>query len=664
MGRDNRENGSIHLLILEDNKAQLQTLTALMQDRGFQVVGYSSALDALEHLAREKTDVAIVDLRLPDVREDELLDKLRGFADEVSIIVNTGYGSYGTARNALNIGAFAYVEKAGDPDELVHYIHRAIETRLIRRAETLEQAVAERTRELQQANEAAQQQLNFQQTLIDAIPLPVFFKDIHSRYLGGNSAFEELIGKSEEQFVGKTVHDQLPRELADIHHEKDQGLLNCPGVQVYESQVVDDQGTLCDMICHKATFNDATGRTAGLIGTFLDVTTQREMQQQMLQSQKMEAIGHLAGGVAHDFRNQLTVIQGWADLLQRDVAENDNLCEMVGEILKAAERSTTLTGQLLAFSRKEILQPQVSDVTELIWDFGRSLARVIGEDIELHNEPNHDACRANIDPGQFQQAIVNLAVNARDAMPVGGALTIRTDCVPLDDAHAERPPDVAPGKYVVVHVEDTGVGMNERIRSQVFEPFFTTKDVGKGTGLGLSMVYGFVAQSGGFVECKSQPAQGTRFALYFPAVEQESAGRQPEAAQEQTLTGTETVLVVEDEEDVRHLLTSSLRRLGYRVIQAAEAVEAFLKAEEHDGAIDMLITDVVMPGMNGTELARRLRKSRPDMVVLYASGYFGDDLTRRGVEEAGAALLTKPFSFRQLGQKVRQLLDARQTAAR
>ncbi len=190
MGRDNRENGSIHLLILEDNKAQLQTLTALMQDRGFQVVGYSSALDALEHLAREKTDVAIVDLRLPDVREDELLDKLRSFADEVSIIVNTGYGSYGTARNALNIGAFAYVEKAGDPDELVHHIHRAIETRLIRRAETLEQAVAERTRELQQANEAAQQQLNFQQTLIDAIPLPVFFTDIHSRYLGGNFAFE------------------------------------------------------------------------------------------------------------------------------------------------------------------------------------------------------------------------------------------------------------------------------------------------------------------------------------------------------------------------------------------------------------------------------------------------------------------------------------------
>ena len=404
---------------------------------------------------------------------------------------------------------------------------------------------------------------------------------------------------------------------------------------------------------------DESGQPTRMLGCHVDITEQREVEAQLRQSQKMEAVGQLAGGMAHDFRNQLTVIQGWACMLQEQLADNKDRRDMAGQILQAAERSATLTGQLLAFSRKEMLQPETADVAQLVFGLGKSLERVIREDIALRVVSGAVSCYANVDTAQFQQAIVNLAVNARDAMPDGGELTIETQLAELQQADVARIPESQPGHYVEVRVNDTGTGMDEETRLRVFEPFFTTKEVGKGTGLGLSMVYGFVRQSGGFVECHSRMGEGTRFSLYFPAVRRELRETEFEPKKTDVPIGTETILIVEDQDAVRQFLATMLNRLGYTVLEASDGPEALQRFDTHESPVDLLITDVIMPGMNGVELAKRLRSTQSDLAVLYVSGHAGEELLRRGVVESGGELLTKPYNSRQLGERVRQLLDAR-----
>ena len=332
---------------------------------------------------------------------------------------------------------------------------------------------------------------------------------------------------------------------------------------------------------------------------------------------------------------------------------------MVDQILRAAERSATLTGQLLAFSRKEMLRPEISDVAKLVFDLSKSLQRMIREDIRLQLEADAAPCCANIDARQFQQAVVNLVVNARDAMPNGGELTIETGLAELQEADVRRIPESQPGRYVVVHVRDTGIGMDEETCSRVFEPFFTTKEVGKGTGLGLSMVYGFVMQSGGFVECRSRPDEGTQFSLYFPAVMSKPHKTGPKAETTEIPTGGETILVVEDQDSVRMFLVVALRNLGYTILEASDGPEALQRADTNEGSIDLLVTDVIMPGISGVELANRLRNTISGLAVLYVSGHAGEELLRRGIDESGAKSLTKPFTARQLGERVRERLDAR-----
>ena len=409
---------------------------------------------------------------------------------------------------------------------------------------------------------------------------------------------------------------------------------------------------------------NARGEVEHVIGTGIDVTEQRraedalrQSEERLRQAQKMEAVGRLAGGVAHDFNNQLVVVMGYCELLLREMRPDDPLRSPIEEILRAARRSETLTSGLLTFSRKQIMHPRVINVNDVIGDLRDMLTRIIGEDVRLRVTSGKGLGNVQVDRGLFEQAVMNLAVNARDAMPRGGNLSILTANKAFGEAYAAAHPELAAGRYVMIAVRDTGVGMDAETLRQIFDPFFTTKPVGQGTGLGLPMVYGFVKQSGGHITVASKPGKGTVVRLYLPRVE--AAVERPQVPARRTLEnlGTETVLLVEDDAAVRTLVTRVLGKGGYNVLTAASPREAAAISEGHPGTLDLLITDLVMPEMDGAELARELRAGRPDMKVLFISGYTKDVMVQRGVLDEGVRLLTKPFGLEALAQAVRQILD-------
>jgi two-component system, cell cycle sensor histidine kinase and response regulator CckA len=402
-------------------------------------------------------------------------------------------------------------------------------------------------------------------------------------------------------------------------------------------------------------FLDIPGQPPLLLSVIRDVTEQRRLEEQLRQAQKLDAVGRLAGGVAHDFNNLLTVIGGYADFLLEALDRGDRRREYADEVAKAADRAASLTGQLLAFSRKQVLQTQVLDLNDLLRDAEKLLRRLIGEDVTLVTAFQEGPPRVRADAGQLHQVVMNLAVNARDAMPQGGTLTIATAGAAVDPVRAKRHPGARPGLHAVLIVRDTGGGMSREVRDHLFEPFFTTKGLGKGTGLGLATVHGIVTQSGGFIEVESEPGRGSTFSVYLP-----ETGTSPEAevpAEKTALpAGSETVLLVEDEPAVREYARLALEHSGYRVLVAREGAEALQLAQGEAAPVPLLVTDVVMPGMSGRELAERLRPDWPELRVLYLSGYTDDALVRHGVA-TGAAFLQKPFAPAALARKVREVLD-------
>jgi two-component system cell cycle sensor histidine kinase/response regulator CckA len=391
------------------------------------------------------------------------------------------------------------------------------------------------------------------------------------------------------------------------------------------------------------------------IAVFDNITERRRLEEQLRQSQKMEAVGQLAGGVAHDFNNLLTVINGYAELLQNRIDEKSPLRGNVDEIRHAGDRAASLTRQLLAFSRRQVLQPKPIVLNGVISHLGTMLRRLIGENIELRTFLRPDLGTVLADRGQIEQVLLNLAVNARDAMSAGGKLILETDNVVLDDAFAREHPTVVPGPHVLLAVSDTGAGIPGEIREHIFEPFFSTKERGKGTGLGLSTVYGIVKQSNGYISVYSEVGKGTVFRIYLPRVEGEVQAL-PSSSPAASLRGDETVLVVEDERSVQGVIERVLSGNGYRVLLASEGSEALRVAGEHEGPIDLLVTDLVMPGMGGREVARRLEAARPGLRVLYMSGYTEDAISHHGVLDPGLAFLQKPFLSDALLRKVREVL--------
>ncbi len=391
------------------------------------------------------------------------------------------------------------------------------------------------------------------------------------------------------------------------------------------------------------------------IGQFIE---RKSLEEQFRHSQKMEAFGQLAGGVAHDFNNLLTIISGYSEMMLQRLPAHDPGRDLVQEIYRAGERAASLTRQLLAFSRKQVLAPKVLDLNAVIADTEKMLRRLIGEDVALVMVLAPDLEPVKVDPGQIEQVIMNLAVNARDAMSEGGKLTIETRNVDLDETYATAYPDVKPGRYVMLAVSDTGSGMTPDVQARIFEPFFTTKGPGKGTGLGLATVFGIVKQSGAHINVYSEPGHGAVFKIYLPIVKEKiSSGRSLHDLRVAAL-GNETILLVEDDDAVRSLGRFCLQTLGYRVLEASNGQEAILIHEQHQGPIHLLITDVVMPEMGGRQLAEQLATRTAGMKVLYVSGYTDDAVFRHGVLEAEVAFLQKPFTIAALANKVREVLDS------
>jgi PAS domain S-box-containing protein len=428
-----------------------------------------------------------------------------------------------------------------------------------------------------------------------------------------------------------------------------------------EHRVVRPDGTVRWVHEQANILRDAQGRPRKMVGTVQDVTDRRQLEDQLRQSQKMEAIGRLAGGIAHDLNNALTAIAGYAQLALGEVEAEHPARTDVEEIRRAAERAGSVTRQLLAFSRKQLLEPRIFDLNDTIAGIARLLSRLLGTDIAVQTRLADTALTVLGDPGQVEQAVINLAVNARDAMPAGGQLLLTTAMETVDDRFARTHVPMHAGSYVMLSVTDTGHGMSRDTQARIFEPFFTTKDVGKGTGLGLSMVYGTLKQIGGFIFVDSDIDRGTTFRLYFPPAAQKTEETEPLPGGAEQPRGTETLLIAEDEPSVRNLVATALRRNGYRLLIASSAEEALAMADGHAGPIDLLLTDAIMPGKSGIELANQMVGRRPGLPVIVMSGYTEENLSVSGLTEP-MSLLQKPFTPRTLCRRVRDVLDRRTIA--
>jgi two-component system cell cycle sensor histidine kinase/response regulator CckA len=517
-------------------------------------------------------------------------------------------------------------------------------------------AEAEKRRKREASEAALQQNEERYHALVENSSDAIALLGRDGEILYGSSATTRVLGYTLEDFVGRNALDMVHPEDSALVASRMAEVIQSPGSPVeFAARMRHCDGSwrflegIFTNLLHVAS-------VGGIVSNYRDATDKRLLEEQFRQAQKMEAVGQLAGGVAHDFNNLLTVILGYADLLATEAGRESSLAEPIHEIRKAGERAASLTRQLLAFSRKQLLEPIVLGVNELVGKLEKMLRRLIGEDVELVTRLDPSVSNVRADPGQLEQVIVNLVVNARDAMPRGGRLTIETADADLDEAYAQRHAAVRPGHYAMVAVSDTGIGMDAATQARIFEPFFTTKEKGKGTGLGLSTAYGIVKQSGGYIWVYSEPGHGTTFKVYLPSVMESSAVREARARAADAGKGSETILLVEDEQSVRTLSRRILEVRGYRVLEAARGAEALELVRATADPIHLVLTDLVMPDMSGSELASRVVALRPAVRVLYMSGYTDDGVIHNGLLEQGGAFLQKPFTPEVLARKVRKTL--------
>jgi two-component system cell cycle sensor histidine kinase/response regulator CckA len=510
--------------------------------------------------------------------------------------------------------------------------------------------------EWKEAEKALIESKEYYNQIINCIGDPLFVKNREHQFVMVNDALCAFSGMQRKDLLGTNLFDVMPESLAAYLRKHEEAVLKTGSENISEDILKDSQGNDRVVMTKKSLLTDKDGQKQ-IVGVVRDITEHKNLETQLLQAQKMEAIGILAGGVAHDFNNLLNVINGYSELLLEDLEKGHPAREDIKQIHQAGQRAANLTSQLLAFSRKQILQAVTLDLNSVISQMSTMLRRLIREDIEFEFLAHPDLQPIHADPVQIQQMIMNLAVNARDAMPTGGKLTIETANVDFDETYIREHPVAKPGKYTMMAISDNGVGMEEDTKEHLFEPFYTTKERGKGTGLGLATVYGVVKQSNGFIWVYSEPGKGTTFKIYFPGKE---GGIKSATAQrtESGFRGTETILMVEDETAVRTLACRILKDRGYKVLEAMEGTEALRLAKEYSGEIHMVITDVIMPGSGGARLVAGLEAERPGIKALYISGYTDNAIVHHGILDSNVAFLQKPFTVEGLARKVRDVLDS------
>jgi two-component system cell cycle sensor histidine kinase/response regulator CckA len=493
-------------------------------------------------------------------------------------------------------------------------------------------------------------------TILDNIPERVFWKDREGRFLGCNLLLARDCGfESPAGLIGKTDYDIIFHENAEVYRADDRQVMETNRAKLnFEERQTKPDGRTAYLMTSKVPLHDTRGRVIGILGTYEDITERKALETQFRQSQKMEAVGRLAGGIAHDFNNLITIISGYSDMLLGEMSPADEHRDSLTEIKKASDRAAALTRQLLAFSRKQVLTPDILDLNAVVQECETMFRRLLGEDVDLKTDLAGDLGRVQTDAGQLEQVLLNLVVNSRDAMPLGGSLIIKTANAVLDEAHCHPHHGLKPGRYAMLAVSDTGAGMDEKTRAQIFEPFFTTKH--QGTGLGLAMVFSFIRQSGGQIEVNSKPGSGTSFVIYLPIVGGAANSKKPVSKGPEIPRGNETILLVEDQNDVRTLARHLLESRGYSVFEAANGIEALGVMNSHGERIDLLLSDVVMPGMGGRELAEKVVAAHPDMKVLFVSGYTDDAVMRQGISASQTNFLQKPFTGETLHLKVRTIL--------
>jgi hypothetical protein len=644
----------IRVLVVDDVRdhaqlvAEFIALTDGWSDAHVEIAAsYEEALAAFD---RHRFDLAFFDYWLGAKDGLSLLREIRQRGIETPVVVLTSRGAEEVAVESMKAGAADYLSKAQLSAEA---LGRAIRHAL---------ALSAEERQRRQAEAAVRRSEERFRALVEHSSDALILLDSQGRVT--------YVSASSQRHLGWTAADMLGRSIFDFLHSDDRELAGArladagqwPGATItQELRFQHADGTWHHMEC--VGVNRLNEPSVGaIVINARDVTERRRLEDQLRQAQKMEAVGRLAGGVAHDFNNLLTAILGYCNLMLDEIPAEDPLRQDLEEIRQAGDRAAALTRQLLAFSRRQMLQPQIIDLNTLVRQMEKMLRRLIGEDIELVTPLGPDLTQVKVDPASIEQVLVNLAVNARDAMPLGGRLTIETAMVDLDDAYAETHVTVIPGRYVMLAVSDTGQGMDAATRARIFEPFFTTKEQGKGIGLGLATVYGIVKQSGGYIWVYSEPGHGTVFKVYLPPSDVAASALRPvePASESEKHRGWETVLLVEDEDAVRALAREVLRRQGYVVLEARHGLDALRVAERHQDPIHLLVTDVVMPHMSGRDLARRLAGARPNMKLLFISGYTDHAVVHRDLTP-GSAFLQKPFTPENFAQKVRSVLDEKST---
>jgi PAS domain S-box-containing protein len=638
----------IHILLVEDSPTDVMLAKEALSTSTFHIQYCERLSEALLLLTAECFDLILLDLGLPDSTGMDTLRKLRTLNPHIAVVVLTGKADEELALEALKEGAQDYLVKGDLAASALQRVSRYAVER---------SALEKDLRSSRERMENAQRVAHVGDWEWDIAADRLSVSDEFFRIYGLEPQSIQLDLAVALELIHPDDRERIADEVGQVlatgaSHQFDYRLLRPDG----ELRYVEAR-----CIC----LPDPEGQPAALRGTLQDVTERKQgqldrekLELQLRQSQKMEAIGQLAGGVAHDFNNLLTVIIGYAQMLMAESDPDSPEREMLAAVKQSGERAALLTQQLLAFSRKQVLQPQLLNLNQIVKETEKMLRRLIGEDINIATALDAELFPVRIDPGQLMQVLMNLAVNARDAMPQGGKLTIKTANFHADAERAQLMPQYHEGEYVLLSISDDGCGMTAEVRARVFEPFYTTKPKGQGTGLGLATVYGIIKQSGGNVEVYSEPGYGTTFKIYLPAEASDALHLAEQRAEAPPAAhGHETVLLVEDESAVRLVAMLVLEAQGYTVLEAPGAEEALRLVAEHPGRIDLMLTDVVMPEMNGRELADNVIRDREGIKVLFMSGYTDDAVFRHGLLYRDVAFLQKPFTPTSLAKKVREVLD-------